>query len=255
VRGLLNPRTQYLLFLDESGTHDMRTVDPHWPVFVLLGLLEGEIYYQKTLVPRVKELKARYQINKTSPLHSRHIRRWDGAFSFLREQKKRGSFYEDINQLFKQCRIRIFAIIIDKIRFSKRFLFAPNPYDVSLNQLLSLICGPPGIPGPNRPFVQRIIAEARGKAEDRALQKEYSSFARSGLSAYGARHVQSRLPRTVKRLFPSHIDFAHKSAAVAGLELADLAAYPIGRAFINGDWKNPAYLAVASRIRGHIVFP
>ena len=35
-------RTSYLLFIDESGTHDLRNVDPRWPAFVLLGLLVGE---------------------------------------------------------------------------------------------------------------------------------------------------------------------------------------------------------------------
>ena len=32
------PRTQHLLFLDECGSHDMRTVDPTFPVFVLVAL-------------------------------------------------------------------------------------------------------------------------------------------------------------------------------------------------------------------------
>jgi len=35
-------RTRYLLFLDESGTHDMKFVDPNFPAFVLAGLLVGE---------------------------------------------------------------------------------------------------------------------------------------------------------------------------------------------------------------------
>jgi hypothetical protein len=251
----LSPRTAYLLFIDESGTHDLRTVDPKWPIFVLLGLLVGETYYRKTLVPRVKSLKAKYGIAKSTPLHSRHIRRHEGAFSLLADPAVRESFYQDLNRLFDESRIRIFASVIDKTRLASRFLITPNPYDVSLSQLLSVVCGPPGTPGPWRPLVARIIAESRGKVEDKALHREYVSFARSGLRSYGAEDVQMRRPQTVRRLFPPSMDFAGKSAVVAGLELADLAAYPIGRAFVSQNWENPAYLAVARKLRAQVVFP
>lgn len=73
-------RTTYLLFLDESGTHDMGHVDARYPIFVLMGLLVGEAYYAKTLVPRVKQLKRRYGLHRTSVLHSRAIRRWEQEF-------------------------------------------------------------------------------------------------------------------------------------------------------------------------------
>ena len=46
-----------------------------------------------------------------------------------------------------------------------------------------------------------------------------------------------------------------KSKVVAGLELADLAAYPIGRASLNRDWENPAYRALAPKIRALLGYP
>ena len=248
-------RTRHLLYLDEAGTHDMKHIDPNWPVFVLVGLLVGETFYAKTLVPQIKEFKAAHGLSAGAVLHSREIRRWEGPFEFLKDGRRRQAFYEDLNRLYASLRVRLYAVVVDKARLASRWIFLPNPYDVSLSQLLSLVCGPPGIPGPWRPNVVKIIAERRGKVEDKQLQTEYQGFRRLGLPNYDAASVQTRRPGTVQRVFPSGIDFAAKSRVVAGLELVDLAAYPIGRAFINRDWEHPAYRALAPKIRALLGYP
>src|ERR1051325_8645462 len=101
--------TEYLLFIDESGTHDLNTVDPKWPVFVLVGLLIGEQYYQRTLVPRVKALKAKFALDATIVLHSRHIRRCEGAFAFLHDPAVRSEFHASIDAVVRMSRFRLFA--------------------------------------------------------------------------------------------------------------------------------------------------
>ncbi|MGB9625420.1 MAG: DUF3800 domain-containing protein [Phycisphaerae bacterium] len=248
----MNSRARYLLFIDESGSHDMTHVDPRWSVFVLLGLLVGETYYQKTLVPQVKSLKRKYAIPEHVAIHSRSIRRWEGKFGFLKDPAVRQTFYADVNALFLGHRLRLHAVVVDKERLTRRFLIPVSPYDISLSQLLSVACGPPGS---WRPSVARIAAESRGKVEDKQLQTEYQRFRRYGLSSYGAPAVQNRRPTTVRRLFPVRIDFVRKSKIVAGLELADLAAYPIGRAFVDQNWDNPAYRVLAKKLRATVLFP
>lgn len=251
----MTPRTRYLLYIDESGGHDLGHVDPKYPVFVLVGLLVGEKYYQQTLVPRVKALKKENGFDRGVVLHSNSIRRHRGDFRELSDPVRREALYESLNAVFETSRMRLHAVVIDKRRFVGRFVFPPNPYDVSLSQLLSLVCGPPRIVGANRPQVVKIIAESRGRAEDKLLQAEFQRFRQAGLRTYGADGVQSRRSATVERLFPQRIDFVKKTNVVTGLELADLAAYPIGRAHVNGDWTNPACVAVASRLRAFVAFP
>ena len=134
-------------------------------------------------------------------------------------------------------------------------MFPPNPYDVSLSQLLSLTCGASATPSVWRPKVARIVAEGRGGREDKQLQTEYQRFRGSGLSSYGADGLQNRRAQTVARVFPGRIDSVRKNKVVTGLELADLAAYPLGRAYVNDEWSNPAYLAVATKLRGFVAFP
>lgn len=247
--------TDYLLFLDECGSHDLKHVDPKWPVFVLVGLLVGEKYYAKTLFRRVRALKQRHGLRKETLLHSREIRRWEGNFDFLKDERRRQEFYEDINSLFRGLRIGLYAVVIDKRRLQSRYLVAPNPYDVSLSQILSLICGPPGLPGGWRRNVVRITAESRGRVEDKELQAVYQGFRERGLSRFGSDAVQDRRSSTVQALFPGRVEFAPKSRVVAGLELADLAAYPIARSFVNRNFENPAYLVVVEKLRASVLFP
>ena len=255
TRQKVTSRTRHILFIDESGGHDLKFVDPNYPVFVLVGLLVGEAYYAKTLVPRVKALKAANGFARSVVLHSSSIRRHEEPFQSLNDAARRVQFYEALNCVFQTGRFRIYGVVIDKMRLSQRFLVSPNPYDISLSQLLSLTCGAPETPTINRPSISRIVAESRGRREDKQLQAEYQRFRRHGLWSYGAKGVQSRRPRTVGRVFPSRIDFVRKSRVVCGLELADLAAYPIGRAYVRGETENPAYQAVASRIRALVPFP
>lgn len=223
-------------------------------MFVLMGLLVGETYYAKTLVPRVKALKRRHFADPGIILHSYDIRRYVGPFRLLRESKQRSlAFYDDLNSLFLQSRIRLFAIAIDKRRLRERFLSPLNPYNVSLSQILSLVCAPAAV---YQPRVNAITAESRGKVEDRQLQAEYQSLLASGLSNYGAGDVSNRGATVAQRLLPTRISFVRKRVGVTGLELADLAAYPVARAVQNGDWtKLPAPIIAQKLARRLILFP
>lgn len=246
-------KSKYLCFIDECGTHDMNTIQSDFPVFTLIGLLVGENYYQKTLVPRVKAFKIKHFGDQEIILHSRDIRRLDRRFAVLKEDPvRKDAFYQELNALIASSRIRIYAVVINKYLLLQRFIFPLNPYDVSLHQLISLICGPPGILGVKRPRVRTIIAESRGRDADHDLQNEYIRIRDHGAKNHGAR-VQNRQGTTIQKLFPSRIQFVKKSKNIIGLQLADLAAYPISRAIINGNWENPAAQVIATKLKDRLV--
>jgi hypothetical protein len=258
-RAIPGPRAatrSYLLFLDECGTHDMRRIDSNFPVFVLLGLLVGERYYAKTLVPSLKKFKRIYLPDPSSILHSYKIRKCTGDFLFLKESEStKQKFYDGLNALFLKFRMRLFSVVIDKRRLLSRFIVPLNPYDVSLSLLLSLVLGPTGIPSDWRPTVTRFIAESRGKREDKELQAEYQQLRRSGLWNYRSLDLPNRKASTVQKNLPDRMEFVRKNKGVLGLELADLAAYPIARASVNQQWDNEAYRIVAQKLRGIVHFP
>jgi hypothetical protein len=59
----------------------------------------------------------------------------------------------------------------------------------------------------------------------------------------------------VQRRFPERIDFVKKSRGVTGLELADLAAYPIARAVMSKNWTGAATRVIANKLNAWIIFP
>jgi hypothetical protein len=187
---------------------------------------------------------------------SSRIRRCDGDFRFLLESSERKqAFYEALNGLFAELRIRLAAVVVNKPRLLQRSLVPLNPYDVSLSQLLSVLCGAP-FRHPMRPVrVTSLIAESRGKREDRQLQSEYQMLRQRGLFSYGASEVSDRRATTVQQSFPSRVTFMRKRQAVSGLELVDLAAYPLARAVISRDDSNPAMRAIAPKLRVVVEFP
>lgn len=46
-----------LLVLDESGDHGLKTIDPHYPVFVLGGVIVEEQYHNDELTSRLNQFK------------------------------------------------------------------------------------------------------------------------------------------------------------------------------------------------------
>jgi Protein of unknown function (DUF3800) len=249
-------RTSYLLFLDESGTHDLKRIDPAFPVFVLLGVLVGERYYEKTLSRRLRELKFAHLDDPFAVLHSSDLRRRQGIFSrFRSDQQGFELFQAAIGELFSRSRMSLFAIVVSKEQLVQRSMFPENPYDISLNLLLSVVLGEAGAIGSRRPLISRIIAESRGRREDRELQTEYQKFRQDGLQNYGLMRVQARAPATVNRLMPDRIEFAGKDRGIQGLELADLAAYPLARAAHRGDWQRRDLQSLLPKIKQLLYFP
>ncbi len=66
----------------------------------------------------------------------------------------------------------------------------------------------------------KIIAEQRGNNEDQDLKSSFLDFTSQG-NVY--------MPRSRVRAIDFQLEFAKKSANITGLQLADLAAYPIAR--------------------------
>lgn len=82
--------------------------------------------------------------------------------------------------------------------------------------------------------VTHIIMEKRGKKENRKLEAEFQSICNGG--NYRGRKL------------PFELIFADKQSNSSGLQLADLAAYPIGRHVLKPGQVNRAYEIVAKKL-------
>jgi hypothetical protein len=68
-----------VVYLDETGDHSLEAADAHFPVFVLTLLVCDIDCYTNQIVPRFYRFKIDYFGHEGVILHSRRIRRSEGA--------------------------------------------------------------------------------------------------------------------------------------------------------------------------------
>lgn len=78
-----------VVYLDETGDHTLEVVDQDFPVFVLCLLICDTQQYTDQIVPAFFRLKFEYFGHEAVILHSRDIRKAQGAFGFLTDPAKR----------------------------------------------------------------------------------------------------------------------------------------------------------------------
>ena len=106
--------TNCIMFVDESGDHNLKNIDAHFPMFCLCGCVFEKTYYHKMVRPLIDALKIRIWGSTDIILHSRDIRRQQGPFRFLRDIGKREAFYLNINTLMEQLNFTIIVVAILK---------------------------------------------------------------------------------------------------------------------------------------------
>lgn len=219
----------YYLFLDESGDHGLANINPHFPVFLLCGLLFESSNYE-FCDKKMNEIKGKYWGNKDVIFHSSDIRKWQKEFQILFNEKIRAEFYEDLNSLVANNDYVIIADGIQKEAYIKRYGKLSNVYELCLSFIIErAVFYLDDIPG-NKKLV--IVIEERGKKEDQQLREHFNR-----LLAVGTGFVS---PERLKALELT-IEFRSKKRNINGLQLSDLVAYPIARYVLDKKRANPAF--------------
>jgi hypothetical protein len=163
-------------------------------------------------------------------LHSRDIRRCKNDFSFLIKAEVRPEFHERINKIMRFHEYSVVPVIIKKNEHKAICGSNPeNPYDLALKLALEGVL--PLIENAAQKDVM-IIAEARGRREDAELRESFHKILIQGTDTIPAERFQ---------MTKFKIHFVEKKMNVVGTQLADLAAYPIGRAVLDSTKPNQPY--------------
>src|SRR3990172_7348132 len=88
-------------------------------------------------------------------------------------------------------------------------------------------------------FELDILIEKRGKKEDRQLGEHFQKIKARGTGI---------LSPDIFKKHKIDIEFKHKSEDINGLQLADLAAYPIARFIIDKKRANPSFDVLKEKI-------
>lgn len=237
---------RYRLYIDESGDHsygkkELRRLTvskdrkmivdasfEHYPelesdtkrYLSLTGCIISAEYYRTVFQPKFEELKQKhFPHNPDEPviLHRKDIINRKGPFWRLRDSVYEKSFNESLLLYLNQMEYTLITVVIDKKAHIERYEhFAYHPYHFCLAAMLERYCGLLHFYSAQGD----VMAESRGGAEDRQLKDAYRYVHHSGTQYRKSDFFQNVLTS-------GEIKLKTKAANIAGLQIADLLAYPL----------------------------
>ncbi len=229
---------KYYFFLDETGDHGLTMIDERFPLFLLAGCLFEEKEYEKVS----NELNAfkREFFNTTEViLHSREIRKCEGAFQILLDLTVKQKFYEKLNKILSTESFTIITVAINKKNYIEKYgKSAQNPYSMCLSFMLERLVFSTDDNG--RDSHVSILIEKRGKKEDIQLIAHYNSVIDMGTNHVTAEQFKKRIEK---------FEMQWKKDNEIGLQISDLCAYPIARHILNSEEPYIPFLIIQSKLR------
>ncbi len=206
-----------ILFLDESGDHNLTLVDPQYPLFVLGGVIVDKDYAEGPMTEAVQAFKRRLFGRDDIILHTADITRNRNGFEAMKTPAFRERFYAELNELMRSLDYKIVACAIRKDEHIACYgVAALDPYLLSLDLLVERFAFDVG----NVSGGGLIVAERRDPTLDHELELAWLN-----LKIQGTRYQQAK--DIEKRIFAMNL--RAKSENIVGLQLADLVVTPIGR--------------------------
>ncbi len=234
MTAVTNSFSDYLVFVDESGDHNLTRIDPQFPVFVLLFVILRKDDYVDRVCPELQRFKFEFWGHDAVVLHEHEIRKPVGPFLLLLQKPVRERFLDRLNGIIERLPATLIAVVIDKAAFVARYNQPVSPYDYSmetgLERVFKYLEGR-GQGGRTTP----VVVECRGRREDGDLEL---AFRRVCGGANALRHT-----------FPFELVMVPKAANSTGLQLADLMARPIALHHLRPDQPNRAFDIIEPKLR------
>jgi uncharacterized protein DUF3800 len=213
----------FRVFIDEVGNHDLASSgDPNHQYLGLTGIIMRLEYERGAFTDKLNAIKKATFGTSDVVLHRREIIDAEPPFHALRDPHIRQTFDTAILDLLSESTYRVFTVVIDKKEhLSKCTVWRFHPYHYCLTVLLERyvqLLARAGVTGD-------VLAESRGKGENRQLERAYEHIYKDGTSFVRAEKFQERLTS-------KHIKIQPKTANITGLQLADLIASPSCRSLI-----------------------
>ncbi len=208
------------LFIDESGDHNLTLIDENYPVFVLAGGVFNLEYHKGVVTNKLSKLKEQLFEKEKVILHYKDYTRNTNGFEKVKDKEFREKFYGKLNDLLGTSKFTVLACIIDKKKHVRQYgLVAMDPYLLSLNCLVERFVYM--LRSENEKGV--IIAESRGAQLDNQLELAWLDLKIKGTKFVRPIEIKERINDLVIR---------KKKDNIAGLQLIDTVATPIGRKYL-----------------------
>ena len=228
------PFSDYIIYVDESGDHDLNQVNSPYPIFSLAFCIFRKADYMEQVVPRLQDLKFRWFGHDAHILHEREVRKREAPFDVLRTKEANDAFMAEIGAIIADSPMTVISAVIHKDHHREQYVMPGNPYELAL-----LFCMERTVhflrEQGQADRLTHIVVECRGKKEDRDLELEFRRIC-DGRNMIG-------------RLDCLDILFVDKRANSSGLQIADLLARPIGLKVLRPDQPNRAYDVIQAKFR------
>ncbi len=232
--------SDFIVYVDESGDHNLIKVNPDFPVFCLSFCVVAKGRYLSKIVPSFQKFKFDFWGHDLIILHEHEIRKSKNKFNFLMESEDiRDRFFGQINALIENADMSVFAAVIQKDRLMEKYLFPDNPYHIALlfcmERLQEFL-----IRNDQRGKRISVVFESRGKKEDKDLEIEFRRICDNERN-WGYKNPNFRE-------FDFEPIFVPKAVNSTGLQLADLVARPVALSVIKPGQTNRAYEIIKEKL-------
>jgi hypothetical protein len=211
---------RYRLYIDESGDHTYNLLDePSHRYLALLGLWFRQADHYVAFADDLEKFKRELfgpRPDKPVVLHRSHIINRKGPFGLLQNPEFCERFNTGLLEVMGRATFKMVCVIIDKRTHSEKYLSPFHPYHYCMAAMLDRYSGWLGY----KNAVGDVMAESRGDEEDLQLMQAYQRVFESGTLMFDHEHHQ-------RVLTSKEIKIRRKAANIAGLQLADLLAYPV----------------------------
>ena len=224
----------YLVFVDESGDHELSKIDPQYPVFVLLFCIIHKEDYVNQVCPSLQRFKFEFWGHDEVVLHEHEIRKPHGHFLFLLQKALRERFLAGLSGQMGKLPATIIAVVIDKPAYVARYHKPASPYDYAMETGLERVFRHmEGVDQAEK--LTPVIVECRGRREDDELELAFRRVC-DGTNA-------------LRKALPFELVMIPKSSNSTGLQLTDLMARPVGIRHLRPNQPNRAFEVIETKFR------
>lgn len=237
----------YIVYVDESGDHNLDVVNAEFPVFVLAFCVFKKTDYINIVCPRIQEFKLQWFGHDACVLHEREIRKDIAPFQFLKSREIKSQFLDQLTSIINDTPMIVIPTTIHKDRHKKRYTEPDNPYHLALLFCMERLSRFLVARGQLGKLTHIIFEQRGGKAgggeEDRKLELEF-------------RRIMDGQHYLARRGFTDlEIEIIPKTSNSIGLQLADLVARPIGIRCMRPGQPNRSFEIIQTKFMDGEFFP
>lgn len=226
---------EYRTFMDESGDSNILKINQKFPVFCLTSCTFEKNYYQAYVIPELDNFKMHFWGRTDIVLVSSQIRKHTGDFAIFNDQAIKKEFYTYLDELIAKLDFFIIAVVIKKnLYITKSYGLFYDSYHLALEFIMERLVKTFRKETPEGSCF--ITAESRGRKEDNDLIYVFNHLQLNG---------NEYIP-TFQNI--TNLWMAKKDKNLAGLQIADLVAYPIATKILDLQKANPVFDLIKAKI-------